>query len=477
MKCNTYYFFDRGILLGQNNNNIQILPAVGKKDKSGPFLTQEYFSENPKLWEPRFDNAYPNVLYDDKEKLYRLYYTQTVQDKLSENNPPDKRVGVQYYAESSRITATSYAESTDGIHWTKPELNLVEFKGSSKNNILMLYAHGTGVMLDKLETNPDRRYKMVTKLDFPGAKGYMAVSFSPDGIHWKKPIRWPEYDPQGDAHNYVFRDTDGKFKLITRIWKQGLRLSALCESDDFIHWSKPKEILRGLGFESQIYSMPVFKTHHYYVGLASIFHEGSRDMNEFDTVDCEFTYTNDLEHFDFLSYGNPIIKRGKGIWPNGEFDCGCIFAAPPIEIDGKTYIYYMGGNGFHSWFRETSLGRVSFEKDKWGYVSAKNKKEFAELTLVPFHFLGEKVKLIMDMEKDGEISIGLYKGVRDTKAIEGYSEKDMRLKKDNDGNYLLSFKKPFFDLEDLHPTIKIKTKNTKLYALTGDLELISIKYY
>jgi hypothetical protein len=31
---------------------------------------------------------------------------------------------------------TCYAESRDGIRWTKPELGLVEFKGSSQNNIV-----------------------------------------------------------------------------------------------------------------------------------------------------------------------------------------------------------------------------------------------------------------------------------------------------------------------------------------------------
>ena len=31
---------------------------------------------------------------------------------------------------------TCYAESKDGIHWTKPDLGLFEFDGSKKNNIV-----------------------------------------------------------------------------------------------------------------------------------------------------------------------------------------------------------------------------------------------------------------------------------------------------------------------------------------------------
>ena len=33
-------------------------------------------------------------------------------------------------------TSFCYAESRDGIHWTKPELGLFEYQGSKKNNIL-----------------------------------------------------------------------------------------------------------------------------------------------------------------------------------------------------------------------------------------------------------------------------------------------------------------------------------------------------
>lgn len=88
-------------------------------------------------------------------------------------------------------------------------------------------------------------------LDVVGVESKMAVSFSPDGIHWEEPIVWPKYNARGDSHNFIFRDRrDGKFKLITRIWRNNLRLSALSESTDFINWSEPKEILRGWGFES-----------------------------------------------------------------------------------------------------------------------------------------------------------------------------------------------------------------------------------
>jgi len=35
------------------------------------------------------------------------------------------------------LEQTAYAESTDGINWVKPELNLHEFRGSTKNNLIL----------------------------------------------------------------------------------------------------------------------------------------------------------------------------------------------------------------------------------------------------------------------------------------------------------------------------------------------------
>lgn len=70
--------------------------------------------------------------------------------------------------------------------------------------------------------------------------------------------------------------------LLSRVWKDGIRMTTLSRSSDFIHWSEPEETLRGRGFEAQVYSMPVFYWNHMYLGLASIIHEGDRTDADFD---------------------------------------------------------------------------------------------------------------------------------------------------------------------------------------------------
>jgi len=57
-----------------------------------------------------------------------------------------------------------YAESDDGIHWTKPELGLVEFAGSRKNNIVDFPDANLwstcALVFEPEDPNPERRYKM-----------------------------------------------------------------------------------------------------------------------------------------------------------------------------------------------------------------------------------------------------------------------------------------------------------------------------
>ena len=99
--------------------------------------------------------------------IYRMYYR-----------------GRHHDSEKNRETHwfSCYAESTDGIHWTKPELGLVEFRGSKKNNIILDGIERFNLAPFKdLNPNckPDERYKAMTN-----GHGGMDAYKSPDGIHW-----------------------------------------------------------------------------------------------------------------------------------------------------------------------------------------------------------------------------------------------------------------------------------------------------
>src|SRR5690606_35873298 len=133
-----------GIINGYYCDNAKLsVNQVQKDTTNNPLFKEEFFANPPKLWEVRYDNGYPNVFYDEEQQIYRCYYTLFTGDEESETTPLAERPNKQYMAESERVTSFCYAYSKDGIHWTKPDLGLVEFQGNRNNNIIMRNAHGS----------------------------------------------------------------------------------------------------------------------------------------------------------------------------------------------------------------------------------------------------------------------------------------------------------------------------------------------
>ena len=162
-----------------------------------------------KRWEPRFDNVYVNVIYDESDELYKCWYNPFIIDERVTSTPPEKQnPTVLNYMDAKpdhREMGLCYAVSTDGIHWEKPDLGLLEFGGNKRNNILMRHVHGAGVFKDDRETNPARRYKML----FCG-EPQMTVAFSADGLNWSRPIPIPEIEGHGTHANICWAPDLGK---------------------------------------------------------------------------------------------------------------------------------------------------------------------------------------------------------------------------------------------------------------------------
>jgi len=88
---------------------------------------------------------------------------------------------------------------------------------------------------------------------------YMAVAFSRDGIDFSNPQRWPKYNPPADTHNFVFMDPKtNRYVLVTRVWKDGIRIAAKSESSDFLTWTEPEEIARGIASKTKFIQCQFF---------------------------------------------------------------------------------------------------------------------------------------------------------------------------------------------------------------------------
>src|SRR5699024_4635543 len=195
--------FDMGIYNPFKSANAEIKVNKATKEEE-IFFSEDFFNEeDPRPWEVRYDNTYPNIFYNPIIKKYRLYYSTFSIDKGSSDYSLEERKNTTYQPATERVVSLCYAESEDGIEWGKPNLGLIEFNGSKENNIIGHYLHGTSVFYDKHEQNPKKRYKLFTKIDYGNGIHYLAVSFSEDGLVFDKFIKLSDFNLRADTHNSI----------------------------------------------------------------------------------------------------------------------------------------------------------------------------------------------------------------------------------------------------------------------------------
>ena len=316
-----------------------------------------------KPWEVRFDNLYANVLFDDAEKIFKCWYNPFIHYQRHESVPRERRASVDYNSvpQDEPEMGVCYATSHDGLAWVKPELGLIDYKGSTKNNLLLRNRpapsnwrpHGSGVFKDLHDPDPAHRFKIF----FSKPKSTMCVSFSADGIHWAEPTPCPEIASRGDCHNNAFwAPSLDRYVGITRNFDdvERTRLVARTESRDFLHWTKAQEVLRHLPSEPsrQTYTMIVFPYADAYLGLLMLINRGDKFVKsdpQNDTVDCELAWSRDTVHWQRICAGHSLIPRS----PTMNYDSGCIYAAAyPIFRNGALWLYYGGNNGKHTDWRD-----------------------------------------------------------------------------------------------------------------------------
>lgn len=134
-----------------------------------------------------------------------------------------------------------YATSTDGIHWEKPNLGLVEYGGNVQNNLVKLDPTGSEVsqsvvIYDPEDPNPDRRFKMLYENYGGIPNGQNSVAFSRDGLTWtnspKNPVIKIPFEPSGLIKHDGFYYATGHGGGFTK------RVLAVHASADFDHWTQ-----------------------------------------------------------------------------------------------------------------------------------------------------------------------------------------------------------------------------------------------
>jgi len=395
---NRYLLLDSRII--DNTENARLNIGKVKKYKGNPLF------EEDKPWEKRFDNLYANVIYDEQEKLYKCWYSPFIIDLSSKGLTLEERKKREYNP-PDREMAICYATSKDGIRWVKPELGLVEYKGSKANNILWRGEireggersegpHGTGIFKDLRDPDPKRRYKAFLKADI------LSVAFSADGIHWGPAIPCPEADSAGDTHNNAFwAPTLGKYVGITREWGKPFgRQVARTSSPDFIHWTKSEVVLEGLNERYQTYAMPVFYHGGVYLGLVAIHDQ------EADRVWTELTWSPDTITWHRVLPGTPLIPNSDG--KEGDYDWGCVYAAAcPVFLKDEIRLYYGASDGKHTSWRNGFFCLASLRPDGFaGYEQiAGGSNKTGSIRTKPVSVIADSLCISADVAPSGYVKV------------------------------------------------------------------------
>ncbi|MFP6763123.1 MAG: hypothetical protein VB858_05885 [Planctomycetaceae bacterium] len=213
-------------------------------------------------------SGYHSVIHDGE--LYRMYHRGSALGVTGGK----LKIGREVYC---------YAESRDGIHWTKPDLGLFEFNGSRHNNIIW-----TGVGVHNFAPFADTRPGCPPESKFKALagtaeEGGLFAFHSPDGIHWSLMRKEPVVTRGAfDSQNLAFWDASAGtyrayFRTFTKgittgkIWRPaGYRAVRTASSEDFLNWSNEADLTYEDSPAEHLYTNqigPYFRAPHILIGF------------------------------------------------------------------------------------------------------------------------------------------------------------------------------------------------------------------
>ena len=413
-------FIDGAFFEKAENVRIRLHPARKTGEKT---LEREH------PWESLTINWF-NVMEDpgvvDKQARYRMWY---------EAYDVDGWLRYEKEKNDNYTIVFCYAESRDGIKWTKPELGLFEYEynGSKKNNILFRTigpegansrVHGVGVFKDPTAP-PESRYKGASQGRLHG-QYRIAGMYSADGLRW---TRWPKpivtNGGFADSQHSCFWDQRrGKYVLYAR--GGGIR-----ESDDFSCFEKG---IDGFSFrpgrkhppKSTIYNHAAMKypyAANVYLALPSLY---SRPKSTPDTLEIYLAVSRDGARWTWPDSPVPFIALGK---PD-TFDSGSLYMGQGIiRVGDELWLYYSGSPLTHN---ESSLEKEKNPKNARIYsrvivpldrfVSVDSGTEGGYFVTPPLTFTGNTLKLNVEVREGGSARVGLL--TEDGKPVPGRTVED-----------------------------------------------------
>lgn len=385
-------------------------------------------------------SAYQSVFRDGD--LFRMYYR-------GGHHPASKA----YEKEKNSWETLCLAESRDGIHWTRPELGIVEYQGSTKNNLILdadmvseiggSPAH-TAVFKD---TNPDcsdtERYKVVIVGSKPRGL-YLLVSA--DGVHFQLKSPQP-FTTTGafDSQNLMFWDSVGKvYREYHRQFDQGVRGIMTAASPDPSHFPEPRWLDYPDAAEQALYTnqiQPYYRAPHIFMGFPMRYNDRgwSPSMNQlpgleerqyraeqsprYGTTVTDAAFMTSRDGVTFSRWGEAFIRPGpatKDTWVYGDnfvfwgmLQTKSDLEGAPDDISLYATEGYWQGNS-------TSVRRYTLRQD--GFVSVWAGGNGGSLLTKPLVFEGTRLELNFATSAVGSVRVEIQDG--EGKPVDGFALAD-----------------------------------------------------
>jgi hypothetical protein len=335
-------------------------------------------------------------------------------------------------------SVTCYAESRDGITWTKPNLGLVEVNGTRENNAILPTGEAFGPFIDgRPGVPPEERFK--ANVNAPGGlMGYV----SGDGIHWR-PVKDElllrrSLPNHFDSQNVMFWSAvEQCYVLYARHMVGGKRATARATSPDFLNWSDftlmTYSDTQSTTPSQHLYTnqtQPYFRGPHIYIALPGRFqasrraltdeqakavdaHSGGGGAN--DIADGVFlTSRAGSTRYDFLfleSFVRPGIGYSNWTSRNNYPACGVVPTGPH-----EMSLYVQRNYGQKSAY----LQRMTLRTD--GFVSVHAPYSGGAMITKPLTFSGNRLTINFSTSAAGGLRVELQTG--EGKPIDGFTLDD-----------------------------------------------------
>jgi hypothetical protein len=317
------------------------------------------------------DTSHYITVFKDDDR-YRMYYRGSVEAATETIKP---------HAELA-----AYAESPDGIRWTKPNLGIYELNGSKDNAITYMGRAGhnfTPFKDSNPAAKPEEKYKAL-------GGGPLFALASPDGLHWQEMQADPVItDGAFDSQNLAFYDSQrGVYVAYVRDFKSGVRDIRTCTSPDFIHWTKPQWLRYGKAPKEHLYTnaiSPYPRAPHLYFGFPKRFMEARKVVDSYTypgLSDGVFMTSRDGLHFRRWeeAFLRPGLDQENWTDRNNHIAYGMVETGPE-ELSLYALEHYQ-----HPTNR---IRRITIRPD--GFVSVHAGATQGELVTKPIRFAGKEL--------------------------------------------------------------------------------------